>query len=89
MYAEAHKMNSFVAGHLFYLKLHCFSLYFHYPGDNPPHDFWNQTVPGQLAFTKNVVEKTALYLSDKNIYPTLGNHGNQLIMYMNVCIMYV
>ena len=44
-------------------------------GDNPPHDFWNETKEGQLASTKLIVDKVTSHLPGKTIYPTIGNHG--------------
>ena len=51
------------------------SLSFSISGDNSPHDLWNETVEGQLSYTRYLVDRVASFLPGKPIYPALGNHG--------------
>ena len=53
----------------------CFSLVNLFSGDNSPHDVWNETVDGQLAATRYIVNRTSSFLPGKSVYPVLGNHG--------------
>ncbi len=49
--------------------------FFSFPGDNPPHDMWNQTWNSSLRDTQMVVDYLASKFPNVTIYPAIGNHG--------------
>lgn len=46
-------------------------------GDTPPHSAWEESYDSQLGCTKILIDSFNKTLSNYNIYPTIGNHGER------------